>query len=175
MAGIQWLVPWNLMKKQTAILRSGALYKFEMASVDRQNPFRRAHMQLRILEKQVKLDSLGAFQPGEEVFVRLAVDESGFAVPEKLYRELPAEDGDFVNVIVQMINEKDTAAVLRYPFERYQMSEKTARELRDALRENDLQHSTSTDYVKVRIFSGQGLVEEVVIGGKSIEELQAGR
>lgn len=175
MAGIQWLVPWNLMKKQTAILKSGALYKFEMASVDRRNPFRRAHMQLRILERQVKLDSINAFQPGEEVYARLAEKESGFAVPEKLYRELPVEDGDFVNVVVQMISEKDTAAVIRYPFERYQMSEKTARELREALGKSDLQDSISADYVKVRIFSGQGLVEEVVIDGKSIEEWQAER
>ena len=171
MVGAQWYIPYQMIQDQSTTLATGNMYKFKIAPVDPEDPFRGKFLRLSFQSNEIKVAPEPFWEVGESVYVQFGKDALGFARIVDLTKTEP--DGgqiDYIKTTIQNIYGDDSLTVfVEYPFDRYYINERMAEPLEKILAEN-LMDSTSLNYATVRIRSGQAVLEEVYIDEVSVPE-----
>lgn len=167
---IQWIVPMQMVRDSRSTLTSGTEYKFRLAPVDPEDPFRGKYLDLDFDISRVKVATPPYWSPGDKVYVILDEDPDGFARVNRLSGEAPEPGVDFIESRIRSAVGEDSLLVfIEYPLDRYYINEKMAGPIEEFIFENQ-NDSTRINYAVVRVRSGRALLEEVYIDDVPVSE-----
>ena len=167
---IQFAVPAKMIWDKENILKSGKEFKFKTAPVDPTDPFRGKYIALNYKENTYFSDTPSTWKEGDNIYVTLKTNAEEFAVIERVSKDKPADDSDFVKATVQSISGlQSNKMTIAYPFNRFYMEESKAYEAEQVYRKSQSTRETST-YALVYIKNGHAVLKDVVIDGVSIVE-----
>ena len=167
----QLYVPAKMIWNQEGILKDGTEYKFKTAPVDPNDPFRGKYITLTFEENTVTVEDERNWSRGEEVYVLLTTNESGFAEIASVSKQSPDNLTDFVKAKVWFVSgEGGSRLTIDYPFNRFYMEESKAYDAEVTYRESQMD-TTKTTYALVSIKNGDAVLKDVLIDGVPIREL----
>lgn len=170
MAAVQWLIPINMIWDSERTLASGREYKFRLAPVDPEDPFRGRYLNLDFDISRVTVATPPYWEEGEKVFVVLEQDEEGFARINRLAKNKPSGEEDYIKSMVRSAYGEDSLMVfIEYPLDRYYINEKMADPIQEMLDANQLD-PTKINYALVRVRTGGAVLEEVYLDEVSVTE-----
>lgn len=171
----QWAVPLGMIVRKEGVVRDGVAYRFRLRPVDPRDPFRGDYVTLRF----AAFDGTFTIPEGipEEgpidAFAVLDTDSEGFAHVTGLAQERPAS-GDHVRVTAtayrQEIGGWPMARDVGPSFTRYYLREGGGRVVERLLQERARGDGTLDAYAVVRVRQGEGVIEDLVVGGRSVSE-----
>lgn len=164
----QIIVPAKMVFDSESTLSSGKEYRFRTAPVDPLDYFRGKYVSLSFREVTWETRDSVSMEYGDEVFVVLGTDGSGYAV----IRDIVMEEPEAVDYVRATIVSKDPAfnyykVTIEYPFNRFYMDEFKALDAELAYREAT---TVSDAYAVVRVKDGNAVIDDVILDGKTIKE-----
>ncbi len=166
---VQLAAPAWIIARHETILRQGTVYKFKTAPVDPYDAFRGRYVWLGIEQNFVPVDSdTLILSRNQTVYAHLAVDDEGFAYFSEASETIPT-DKPCLRLPVSYHNYGDNKVVFEMPFNRFYMNERKAPRAEELYREHSRRDSVDA-YVTVRVLDGQGVLEELYVGGVPILE-----
>ncbi|MBI4558538.1 MAG: GDYXXLXY domain-containing protein [Candidatus Hydrogenedentes bacterium] len=168
MVAAQIAVPWSMIAKHEATLRTGAVYKFRTQPVDPADAFRGRYVWLQVEASSAPLQRGQTFGDGQKVFAVLATDEQGFAKFSRVSGTRPSS-GDYVATKVTYINTSELTVGLQLPLDRYYLEESLAPEAERAYREHSRVGQRDT-YITVRVRDGYAVIEELYVNDSPIKD-----
>lgn len=167
---LQLFVPAKMIWDREDVLASGADFKFKVALIDPNDPFRGKYINLSYKENTFT-PAHGDWIPGEAIFVALTTDDSGFAKITSVSKTRPTENQNFIKANVSYLTENTSNKLtIDYPFDRFYMEESKASEAELTLRRSQ-QDEGKTAYALVSIKNGDAVIKDVMIDGHSIREV----
>ncbi|MEJ2005855.1 MAG: GDYXXLXY domain-containing protein [Cyclobacteriaceae bacterium] len=168
----QLFVAGKMIFDRQQILNEGSVYKFLMEPVDPNDPFRGKFLILGFESDYVDvMDSVKTFDRGMTCNVLLGTDENGFAQLLEISEEAPGSE--YLQLKVQQVNNiagNGRRVFFEMPFDRYYINEQNAEAAEKVLRE-ELNDNMDKPYAVVRIRDGRAVLEDLVLGKRSISEL----
>lgn len=170
----QWFVPWKSIHTNERVLREGTAYKFRTAPIDPHDPFRGEYVTLRYdLENQkIFAEQDAELQQAQRAYILLKTVD-GYAAIDRLETAEPDADVSYIHCQIDAWNmtEDSTMISIDLPFDRYYLEEGRGRRAEQLMTESMDTESREMDaYVIVRVLEGKGVIEELVIGGKTLKE-----
>jgi len=162
-AAIQLSVPLNMVWQWEDIRQTGQQYQWLTTPVDPYDALRGRYVDLGFKAAQGPLASGEKLSNGQTVYATLGVDANGYAYISTVSANKP-ETGDYVKARALYLSGGMMHVVL--PFNRYYMREDLAPAAEIAYRKS----AGKDGRVIVRIKNGMGVVEQLYIGEKTIEE-----
>ena len=176
-AVIQLAVPIAQIARHENILQTGVTYKFRTAPVDPADAFRGRYVALAYEGTTAPLREGDDLRYGMPAYVRLGVDEAGFARFIEL-SATPPESGDYLLVESLFIGQRGEGGEVPFslPFDRFYMAETEAPRAEAAYRRHAGRGDDDriTAYVLVRVKGGRGVIEELYIQDKPMREFLSG-
>ena len=168
---VQLYVPAKMIWNQESILEDGKEYKFKTAPIDPNDPFRGKYITLTFEENTYKVSGEMEWTRGEEVYVLLTTNASGFAKIDSITKQTPDNSIDFVKAKVWFLSGNgENKLTIDYPFNRYYMEESKAYDAEVTYRESQIDTSKTT-YALVQIKNGDAVLKDVLIDGVPIREI----
>ncbi|MBP6312800.1 MAG: GDYXXLXY domain-containing protein [Flavobacteriales bacterium] len=174
MVAAQWFVPWNSIRGNERVLREGRSFNFRTAPIDPHDPFRGEYVTLRydIEAKQLYADPAENWHQVHHAYIVLKTVD-GYAAIDRLEKEEPNADVPYLNCTIDAWNMTDDSTMINVdlPFDRYYLEEGRGRRTEQLMVESMDDTTREMDaYVTVRVLEGEGVIEELVIGGKPLRE-----
>lgn len=174
MVAEQWFVPWNSIRGNERVLRNGTPFNFKTAPIDPHDPFRGEYVTLsyEMEAEQLYSDPAENWHEVRRAYIVLKTID-GYAAIDHLEKEEPNADVPFLNCRIHAWNMTDdsTAINVELPFDRYYLEEGRGRHTEQLMTESMDSTSREMDaFVTVRVLEGEGVIEELVIGGKPLRE-----
>ena len=174
MIAAQWFVPWKSIHTNERVLREGIPFNFRTAPIDPHDPFRGESVILRydLENDQILTEHDADLQQAKRAYVILK-NVDGFAAIDRLETEEPSADVSYIHCHINAWNmtEDSTMISIDLPFDRYYLEEGRGRRAEQLMTESMDAESREMDaYVTVRVLEGTGVIEELVIGGKTLQE-----
>jgi uncharacterized membrane-anchored protein len=169
---VQWLVPGEIIWKKERILLTGKEFKFETEPVDPSNPFMGRYIRLNFKADEFRYDNSLDLRYGQEVFVELKKNPSGFAEIKNVSIKQPPADRDYVKAEVSSIanGEKSQDLVyIRYPFLEYYMDEFKAQRAEELYRSAN-RDSIRKSFAIVKVLNGYAVIKDVIINDRPIND-----
>lgn len=173
----QIAIPGAMIQRYEATLQEGSLYKFKVVPIDPADPFRGRYVRLNfdIASWEFKYESDDRFKRKDKAYAVLKIDSDGFAAIDRLYKS-PPKDREYLKVMVRYVHSKNKEHLsatysIALPFNRYYAEESKAPKIERQVwwrNRNDVEISTAS--VDVRLFNGLGVIEQLYIDGKAVEE-----
>lgn len=176
MALAQWLVPLYGIRQSERVLREGVPLLFLTEPIDPHDPFRGEYVTLGFAIESVEIpqDAQRPWKDGEQAYLLLE-DSAGIAHIGELRRERPGNGMSYVSCKVQVQEwfipeEKQGERITIYlPFDRFYLQQGKGRPTEDIM----WQRSTEVDsvlpaYALVRILDGDAVIEDLIVGDRSI-------
>ncbi len=173
---IQLYVPAAMIFEREDILSNGKEFRFRVAPVDPNDPFRGKYITLNYLSNSFEIQSKDDWimDMNATVYVVLTEDPDGFAQIKSVSKEKPAGNQDFVTAKVDNLVFNDTwEIVIEYPFVRFYMEEKKAPRA-EIEYNNAVRDSTRVTWALVSIKNGEAVLKDVLIDGLSVSKLSDG-
>ncbi|MCR9226696.1 MAG: GDYXXLXY domain-containing protein [Flavobacteriaceae bacterium] len=168
---IQLYVPAKMIWNQESILEGGKEYKFKTAPIDPNDPFRGKYITLTFEENTYKVTGGMEWARGDEVYVLLTTNASGFAEIDSVSKQIPNVQQDFIKAKVWFVSDNDeNKLTIDYPFNRFYMEESKAYDAEVTYRQSQVDTS-KTAYALVRIKNGDAVLKDVLIDGVPIREI----
>lgn len=168
---IQLYVPAKMIWHQENIWQNGKEYKFKTAPIDPNDPFRGKYITLTFEENIYNIEDEMEWTRGEEVYVLLTTNASGFAKIDSVTKQTPDNSSDFVKAKVWFLSGNgENKLTIDYPFNRFYMEESKAYDAEVTYRESQID-STKTAYALVSIKNGDAVLKDVLIDGVPIKEI----
>jgi uncharacterized membrane-anchored protein len=168
-------VPSQMIYSYQSTLRNGNVYRFQPAPVDPYDAARGKYVTLSYMLGGMDYDtSKASFKDGDDVYLKLGKDSSGFATITEVLEEAPEKE-DYIKTMVNWAYIDSVGHVsFNLPFNRYYLPEEMAQEAETAYRENlvwgqDWQGDSSV-YVDVRVKNGTAVIEELYFEGLPVKE-----
>ncbi|MEL7219725.1 MAG: GDYXXLXY domain-containing protein [Bacteroidota bacterium] len=180
MAFLQLWLPAQTAIQHENTLRKGEAFRFETVLVDPNDPFRGKYIRLDFprfttdIENTVQQELYAQIQQGQKVYCLVANDERGYAQIKELQLEPPLASAPYFPAKVSYIyykNEKVEDITLSFPFERFYLEESKAPEAERRYNEA-VRDSLQESYALVKIRKGMVVLEDVVVNGVSIVEVE---
>lgn len=168
---IQLIVPFSMIVRREAILKTGAQFRFKTEPVDPFDAFRGRYVALKLEAEKLPLAKGLDLKYDQKVYAEITVDEGGFARFSGLSFERP-HHASYIEARVNHFTDKDV--FLRLPIDRYYMEEKAAPLAEKAYREHS-NPGKKDAYVVVRIKDGLAVTEGLYIAGQRIEDMLKAR
>lgn len=170
------LPAWMIIDRER-VLTEGAVFKFRTEPVDPRDPFRGEYVVLAFEAERGEWPSpLRVNKQAGTVYATIAVDQgSGFAYIASLHAEPPAT-GTYLPVGVHFYGyEESTAQVtnVSLPFDRFYLEEGEGPRTEALMRLQGTGDGTEQPlpaFAVVRIRNGSSVVEDLVIGGKPVQQ-----
>lgn len=171
-AAAQLYVPASMVLDREEILENGKTFRFRTAPVDPNDPFRGKYIILGFTDNSFNMPGETDTSYDQDVYVRLAEDEAGFAVINQLSFETLPPNGDFVKAKLSSwnVNDDTTTFFVQYPFDRFYLEEYKAPKAEELYIESQ-RDSLKTTWAVVKIKDGNAVLEDVMIDGVSVIEL----
>ncbi|MBP6391214.1 MAG: GDYXXLXY domain-containing protein [Flavobacteriales bacterium] len=167
----QWAVPlWTIATKEE-VRSEGEAFLFRLRPVDPTDPFRGEYVVLRYEEEDRDIpQTQGPNTMGEQVYAIL--NTSGYAVEiDEVLSEPPTDGWPYVTCTVDISPFMDSATVrVDLPFDRYYLQEGDGAIVEDLMR-GQFDGPTPEAYAVVRLLNGDGVIEDLLIDGRSVSEL----
>lgn len=130
-------VPSQMIYSYQSTLRNGNVYRFKPAPVDPYDAARGKYVTLSYMLENINYDtSKASFKDGDDVYLKLGKDTSGFAIITEALEEAPVND-DYIKTMVNWAYVDSIGHVsFSLPFTRYYLPEDMAQDAEDAYREN---------------------------------------
>jgi len=169
---LQWSVPLALVQRAQLTLEQGAIYRFQTAPVDPEDPFRGRYVALDFLAAEIAVPAGWSYAAGRRLWAPIVESDQGYArlgVPQ----EAPPATGDYLQVRVQWFDGVSSVRVA-LPFDRYYLEEHRAPQVEQQYRERNLSAPADADdprrpaFATVRVRNGYALIEDLVIDGQSV-------
>lgn len=168
----QLYLPIKMIVDQEAVVSKGKTFRFKVAPLDPNDPFRGKYITLRYEANSVKVKNVNEWMRNARVYVVLKTDPQGYAVISSLLAQRPENQVDYVEARIGMFNGEDKSTVhIEYPFGRFYMEETKAVEAEKLFLET-LRSPKSNAYAQVYVREGNALIGDVVINGKSVKEIR---
>lgn len=173
----QWYVPLDMILGQEKILSAGKVYKFKVAPIDPNDPFRGKYVWLNYEADRVKVDT-GHEWPGEwdyrsrPGFATITTDSSGFAIFDAVYLDQP-EGVEFMKVNIHWYDDETKTVQVEIPFDRYYMEESKALDAENYYNDavsSQHQFEPKPAWTEIAIYQGDAVLKGLYIEGKSIED-----
>ncbi|MCX2745354.1 GDYXXLXY domain-containing protein [Mangrovivirga sp. M17] len=169
---IQLYIPAKMIMDREEVLSEGQTYKFRTQPIDPTDPFRGKYIVLNYEANSVEIDTSDQWIYGDQIFVTLTENEEGFTVPDKVFKEKPGSGETFITAKIggtQPYN-KPPILIIDYPFNKFFMEESMAPVAETVHRESQ-QDSLVDSYSIVKVLNGEAVLDDVVIGDRSIREI----
>ncbi|MCB0787234.1 MAG: GDYXXLXY domain-containing protein [Flavobacteriales bacterium] len=165
---LQWGVIGHALWDHDRTLTTGSVHRFQVQPIDPRDPFRGEYVILDLAAENVQdADTSALFGANDPVYGTLGMDSSGYAIITALSKEAP--EGDHVECRIEAVYSSTIRVEL--PFDRYYLQEG-----KGGMVESLLDMATRRDdqaeeaYILVRVREGKGVIEDLVIGGRSVED-----
>ena len=178
-AAAQWFVTGHMIWKHEEIIKKGKVLRFESAPYDPENPFLGRYVSLNfqpLLYRQNSGKNRSvvdfAIKRGQKVFVTLTSNPQGYAQISGLSLNRPAT-GDYLLIESSFVDQygKDTTSYGFFlPFREFYMEESRA-PMAERIYAERLRDSTTRSYATVRIWQGEGLIENVFINDSTLQQI----
>ena len=167
----QWAVPlWTIATKEQ-VRSEGEAFLFRLRPVDPTDPFRGEYVVLRYEEEDRDIpQTQGPNAVGEQVYATL--NTSGYAVEiDEVLSEPPTDGWPYVTCTVDNTTYVDSAVVrIDLPFDRYYLQEGDGSIVEELMRGRS-DGPTPEAYAMIRLLNGDGVIEDLLIDGRSVSEL----
>jgi len=168
----QWALPWWTIRDSERVLRDGKAFMFRTAPIDPHDPFRGDYVTLRFdLEDQDVRHEHGPNTIGDMVYVVL-VETNEVAAIDRVLPEPPAEGISYLMCEVAYSPYSDSAVFrIDLPFDRFYLEEGSGRRTEELISERVAETGPQLPaYALVRVLDGQGVIEDLIVGDRSIKE-----
>jgi len=168
---VQLYAPLSLIVTHNAVLTKGKLFRFKVAPVDPNDPFRGKYITLRYEVNSVKVKNVNEFLGNTKAYVILKTDPHGYAMIENISLRRPNSPVDYVEVPAYVINIDDKNIVdVEFPFRRFYMEETKAVRAEKLFLQTQRNPGVST-VALVYVRNGAAVLEDVLINGESVNKL----
>ena len=165
---IQLVIPLKMILNEEAVISEGTLFKFKVAPVDPNDPFRGKYIALRYQETIFQVEDGKDWNSNQQVYVILTTDTDGFMKIKDVKKEKPSHTPDYVKAKITYIIGNQIN--LAYPFDRYYMEESKAYDAEhiynNSLRDT-IKHET---YALIYVKEAKSVLQDVLIDGIPIKE-----
>lgn len=173
-AVIQLAIPAWMIVGHERVLNEGEVFKFRTAPVDPRDPFRGEYVYLEFDAEQGKWPLPQEMKEGsgaQHAYALLGTDSAGFARIDALVQEKPS--GAPYLAIDYMSWTPDTLFGINLPFDRFYLEEGDGKKTEDLLAPQWSEGFVAQPlpaYAAVRILNGEAVIEDLIVGDKSIYE-----
>jgi len=168
---VQLYVPVKMILDSENVLEKGIEYKFIIAPIDPEDPFRGKYITLNFKENSFRIQNEADWVKGEKVYLIIIEDKEGFAKIQSVSKKKPLKQKNFVRANVRYISGKGSKKLtIDYPFNRFYMEESKAYDA-EILYRKSFQDANKVTYAKVYIKDGNAVLKDVLIDGISIVEI----
>ncbi|MCB0765009.1 MAG: GDYXXLXY domain-containing protein [Flavobacteriales bacterium] len=170
----QWFVPWRSIGANERVLREGAPFRFRTAPVDPHDPFRGEYVMLRFALEDTALIFEGTpyDDDGRQVCLLLR-DVNGYAGVERVQAEPPTDGSPYLWCALDVwYSDNDSMMVhIDLPFDRYYLEQGKGRRTEAIMdRREEGMDPELPAYALVRVLDGQGVIEDLMVGDRSIHQ-----
>lgn len=167
----QLYIPYQMIVDKEDILTTGTMYKFKTAPIDPYDPFRGKYVRLRFAVNRASVRNEEEWKFGEEVYVLLTEDDSGYVKLDSAFKHEPEGQGDYLKCkVFHVSNDGENELMLDFPFDKYYMEETKAPEAERVYQSVRLD-SNQVAYALVAVKEGEGVLHDVVVNGESIKDI----
>ena len=171
---VQLFVPVNMIMNSEEVIRTGVEYKFKVAPIDPNDPFRGKYVTLSF-EADTYYYNDSIFAREQEVFVGLTTDNEGYAAIDFISLDLPYDNSNYVRAKINYVynNYSDEGKYklgINYPFNRFYMEESKAPEA-ESLYWDAARDTSQIAYALVSVKDGEAVLKDVLINDISLKEL----
>lgn len=165
---VQLTIPLLTIAENERVQSKGRKWKMLAEPVDPSDPFRGAYVRLRFRHDRIAVNDAWIPASREEVWITLAEDSSGWAMPVQYSSEKQRDDDSEIQVSVNYVTED--FVYFDYPFERFYLEESRAAAAEEAYRKaaND---SLVTAWAEISIYKGMSGLYDVKMNGISLREI----
>ncbi len=169
---VQLFVPAKMIFDTEKVLKTGKEYKFKIAPIDPNDPFRGKYITLRFEENMIKVQNGEDWISGETIYVLIATDKNGFVKIKSISKDEPTTEGnDFFKAKVRYVSSNGSnKLIIDYPFDRYYMEESKAYDAEQTYRQSQID-TNQIAYALVSIKEGKAVLKDVLIDGVPIREI----
>ncbi|MCA6079072.1 GDYXXLXY domain-containing protein [Fulvivirga sedimenti] len=154
------------------VLREGEVHKFLIEPIDPSDPFRGQYLILGFVNDQVLMSDSVMFEEMDDAYGILGEDENGFSYISDLQMDEP--DSEYLKLTIDYLssgNDSQTRVFVKFPFDRYYISEKKALPAEKILQEALRDGNDQKPFALVRILNGEAVLEDIVLNGRPISEI----
>lgn len=167
---VQLYIPAKMIFDSENVLKTGMPYKFKVAPVDPNDPFRGKFIALRYKENFIEVANKNDWIENETVYALLKTDSKGFVKIEAISKEIPKNSTDYIEAIIDDIS-VDNQVYLEYSFNRFYMEETKANDA-EVFYNESLQNNTVVEtYALVYVKNGKAVLDDILIDGVSIKHI----
>ncbi|MFT3886110.1 MAG: GDYXXLXY domain-containing protein [Flavobacteriales bacterium] len=174
----QWAVPIWMVRSKEHVLSKGTEYKFKLQPIDPYDPFRGEYVTLNFetFNNPIPLLDTVAMDGQYRGYALLGTGDDGFARAIGLSAAEP-EAGDYVRITSYTYTVYDTSGMKSIPdlvngvepeFNRFYMQEGGGHVAEDLVRWRPDTAALREAYALVRVYKGDAVVEDLIIGGRSV-------
>ncbi|PLX42188.1 MAG: hypothetical protein C0609_10170 [Deltaproteobacteria bacterium] len=146
-------------------LATGELHLFKAAPIDPYDPFRGRYVALSQENLRMKVEEGKVYGKGESIWVSVVKGEDGYSSFAGLtFKEDPAP-----KVRARVRYSSGDTLTIDPPFSRFYMNDKRAPQAERAYRKRQRREELGA-YIAVRLKDGVGVIEDLYIDGKKIDE-----
>jgi uncharacterized membrane-anchored protein len=170
----QWFVPLSMIKQSEDTAEQGVELKFRTRPVDPSDPFRGKYVRLAFDEETFDMDTVPQLYGGQEVFAKLKIDTSGYAVVESLSTEDPGEDALAIKVkLYNAYSDSSSQHVdMEFPFNQFYVEESKASDAERVYWDNILPTDPKREtYAVVRVLGHRAVLMDVRINDRSLLDI----
>lgn len=167
MVSVQLYVPASMIWSKEKIIKEGATYKFKVAPVDPNDPFRGKYVVINVAANHITEVFGNQWEENEAAYVVLGTDLEGYAQASYLTKQEPLGT-DYIRVKIDRIAESEV--YFDYPFNRFYMDEDKA-SIAELLYFESLRDTTSVTYALVMVNNGAAVLQDVRINDVSLVDL----
>lgn len=166
----QLYVPAKMVWDKETLWAEGKEYKFKVAPVDPNDPFRGKYITLSYEATRYESSNAEEWSRGEPIYVTLLEDSEDFALIKEVFRFPPTGAQNFVEAKVRRWSSSSSIVFIEYPFDRFYMEESKAYDAELAYREM-LRDSMQVAYALVNVKQGEAVLKDVLIDGVPIQQV----
>lgn len=168
----QLAAPISMIIKKESVASGGKVYKFKTRPIDPYDPFRGKYIRLNFEQTTTQLENPKEWHGVEMGYFPIEKDEEGYAIvkPPKL---TPPDDKDYLAMRIENYpSDHDSIARFLLPFDKFFMNEDEALNAEIEYRSANRNAKKKNAYAKVKLFKGEYVLEDVIIGGVSAKDLK---
>lgn len=178
MALAQWLVPLYGIRQSERVLREGVPLLFLTEPIDPHDPFRGEYVTLGFAMERVDMpqDAERPWKEGEQAYLLLE-DSAGVALSRELRRERPGNEALYVScrISFRMSFSEDEkygeVITIDLPFDRFYLQQGKGRPTENLMWQRSIEANSSLPaYALVRILDGDAVIEDLIVGDRSIHD-----
>ena len=168
---IQWLVPLNMIRVRHNVLKAGKLFRFETQPIDPSMPFTGKYVLLGFKISEYKTISKDSLKAGQEIFVLMENDSSGFAKIAGISQTQPSSNTNFIKATCGYTYKTgDTLfADIDFPFTKFYIDEYKAPIAETEYRNANLDSSKKA-FALISLLNGEAVIKDVIIDGRTLKD-----